>query len=145
MTLQTYDDLHEDAHRLHPDIVEAMAGKADSDIPWWVEYEIPAETNGWIYVGNPGALSTTHYWADRFPDPTEAVVIHHTPTHPQDETPDIIEAGHQPVFEEKGRHNRDIFFSAEGTPYRTPLYTRRRMFWQAVEAAIEWMEENPPG
>lgn len=148
MTLQQYDDLHDDAHRLVPEVVEAMADKAaEADYhttPWVVEYEIPATSGGWVYMGNPGALSTTHQWADRFPEYSEAVVIHHTPTHPQDKTPDVIEAYYvSNPSSEVGDQDRQEIHKAEGEPYRTPLYVRRRMFWEAVEAAIEWMENNP--
>lgn len=147
MTLQTYDELYDDAQRLNPEVVEAMRQWAEDhpDFPWRVEYEIPAETNEWVYMGNPGALSTTHQWVDRYPDPTEAVVVHITPTHPRDKSRDKCEASYLPSFERVTRDNHEVFFTVEGEPYRTPLHVSRRMFWQAVEAAIDWMEENPPG
>jgi len=150
MTRQTIGDLFDDAKRLHPDVVAGMREKHERDrdsefsVPWEVEYEIPAETNGWIYRGNPGALSTTHDWVDDVSDPTEAVVVHHTPTHPLGETPDMCEASYLASFDTVTRDAHDVFFTVEGEPYRTPLYTRRRMFWEAVEAAIEYMEDNPP-
>lgn len=154
MTRKTYEDFegtNDDGRRIDPAVLDAMreaaerAAEADYDsVPWSVEYEIPAETNGWVYMGNPGALSTTHQWVDDVGDPSVAVVLHYTPTHPQDETPDKIDVTHETDLSVSIR-NGDGIFELDGEPYRTPLWVQRRMFWEAVEAAIEWMEDNPPG
>lgn len=140
MTRQTHDDLHDDAMRLNPEVVEAMS---EAEIPWGVEYEIPAETNGWVYYGDLGSAATTANWGDQFPAPTEAVGLIHHPTHPRDESGDYLQVHHIPDMDDK--LDKELIFEVEGEPYRTPLWVRRRMFWEAVEAAIEWMEANPPG
>lgn len=145
MTRQTYPELYDDAQRLNPEVVEAMREWHEDhpETPWGAEYEIPAETNGWVYYGDCGSAAVSTNWADRFPEPTQAVGVHITPTHPQDETPDLAEAFHVDDMGDK-IDSRTVFASVEGEPYRTPLYVSRRMFWEMVEAAIEWMEEHPP-
>lgn len=147
MTRQTIEDLYDDGRRLEDEIVEAMREygerTADDASPWCVEYEIPAETNGWVYVGNPGAVSVTHQWADQWPNPTEAVVLHETPTHPRDESRTKVDVYHLDNYDDKTKDPDSVFATIEGEEYRTPLYVRRRMFWEATEAAIGWMNDHP--
>lgn len=144
MTIQTVDDLYDDATRLNQSVVDAMREWAGNhpDTPWHVEYEIPAETNGWVYYGDGGAAATVAYWGDTFPEPNKGVVARIQPTHPQSETCDVALAEIVPDIDHKTEKREIARF--DGEPYRTPLYVRRRLFWQAVEAAIGWMGENPP-
>lgn len=146
MTLQTVDTLYDDAYRLDDAVVASMREWAEDhpDHPWHVEYEIPAETNGWIYYGDGGALSVTHTWGDQFPSPDEAVSVHRTPTHPHDDTPDVYHVYHY-TDPDDPVDGREAIAEVEGEPYRTPLPVQRKLFWTAVCEAIEWMEQHPPG
>lgn len=141
MTRQTVDDLHDDAKRIDESVEQSMQ-EWESDCEWGVEYEIPAETNGWIYYGDMGAPATCANWGDQWPSPNAAVGVFIQPTHPQNESKTYAEVF---VFEDMdnrvaSKHEIDRFVGEE---FRTPLYVRRRIFWQAVGRAIEWMETNP--
>lgn len=144
MTRQTVQELYDDAQRLRDDVRESMQSFEEShpDVNWGVEYEIPAETNGWVYYGDMGAPAGSANWGDRWPDPRQAVGVIVEPTHPQDKVPTVAKAHHVEDMDDKidSRTEIDRFVGEE---YRTPLYVRRRIFWQAVEAAIQWMEEHP--
>lgn len=139
MTAHTIDEY--DAMRVH-DSVAADARERDTDCPWYFEYEIPAMTNGWIYYGDMGALATAHNWADQWPNPSSAVCVRLQSTHPRDETTTDALVEYVPDMENK--IEKEEIARMEGEPYRTPLPKRRLLFWQAVDRAIAWMEQNPP-
>lgn len=145
MTRQTYEELYDDAQRLNPEVVEEMEKypKDTEYTPWSVEYEIPAETNGWVYYGDCGSLAVTANWGDQFPNPTEGVSVYINPTHPRDDNCDVAQVYHVADIDDK-IDSRTMIAEIEGEPYRTPLHVSRKIFWEAVEVAIEWMEENPP-
>ena len=140
MTLKEATEINDEANRVNDDV---LGYARDADTHWNFEYEIPTETNGWVYAGDGGVPATSHNWFDQFPNPTCAVNVHYTTTHPRDETRDKIEVIVVHDMEEK-LDSREIVWSKEGEEYRTPLWVRRRLFWEAVEQAINWMEENTP-
>jgi hypothetical protein len=144
MTRQTVDELHPEGTRIDERVEQSMRESSDTlRQSWGVEYEIPQETNGWIYYGDMGALATCANWGNQWPDPQSVVGVIINSTHPQDETPICADVHHVSDLDEKveSKTRIDRF---EGQPYRTPLYVRRRIFWEAVERAIEWMENNSP-
>lgn len=140
----SHEPLDREHDRIRDDVKEAAkARNEDSDVPWRFQWEIPSETNGWIYVGDQGSLARSETWVDQFPNPTEAIGVIKSPTHPRDDSCDKMKVFHVTDMSEK-IDSRENITTFEGEPYKTPLHVSERMFWEAVEAAIEYMEENEP-
>jgi hypothetical protein len=125
--------------RLHSAVVETARDGHDD---WGFEYEIPATTGGWIYYGDCAAAATAAYWGDTWPHPNEAVSVQIQSTHPRNENTSDVLVEYVDDMDNKVVSNTELY-RIEGEPYRTPLPTRRRLFWEAIEWALDWMKENP--
>lgn len=135
------EPLDDEPHRIRDDVLEhAREFNEIHDTEWRFEWEIPAEVGGWVYIGE-SAIAKQANFVDQWPEPNEAIGVHYSSTHPHDENRDRIEVYHVHDMESK-IDSKQMLKTIEGEKYRTPLWVKKRMFWEGVEYAINWMEDH---
>lgn len=120
--------------------VKAAMQRRETD-SWTHERSIPNETEGWVYIGQFGIASGAT-WVDNYRAPTESVGVIEQCTHPRDDNCNTYEVIHVADMDNK-IDSKNVLTEFEGETYDTPLHIRKKLFWQSVERAVEWMEANP--